>query len=184
MLPRQVIKYIQLIKTGFKKEQIEKMFASLRLFPTPYKGIYYVPSTEEKNGWFIDNPLSIMFRASATFLKTNDIYYSCSTAEEFWGIKWQPTNIIHIVNTKKSGVVDLKKRIERSLNKQTFRAKKIAHLLSFYGNKIVFHKIKSIDDALIKTTPVAAFAAKSQIKKDRKRFHKIIRSQSSAPENR
>ena len=170
LLPRQVIKFNQLIKQGFSSKEITTLSASLKLFPTPFKGIYYIPSRDEREGWFIEKPLSILTKSIAAFLRTDSFYYSCTTAEEFWGIGWRPSGINHIINEKISTRIDLKKRIERNSKKATYRAKKIARLLSFYGEILVFHKIKSIKEAKVKETPYGRFASKIQIKKDKKRF--------------
>ncbi len=170
MLPRQTITYAQLLKEGFAGTEIKKMSASLKLFPTPFKGIYYIPSPEERGAWFIDKPLQVIRKVLRLFLKSEDFYFSCNTAEEFFGIKWTPSNKIHIVNEKRSGRIDLRKRVLQNEKKTTFRAKKIAKILSLYGDLIIFHKTKSIKDAKIKETPYGRFAMRSQIRKDKKKF--------------
>lgn len=170
MLPKQVISYDQLIKEGFKKNEIKKLSASLKIFPTPFKGIYYAPLETERKGGFIEKPLLVLSRAMELFLESKDFYYSCTTAEEYWGVQWQPSGKVHVVNKVKSGRIDLKERIERNKKKKTYRAKKIARLLSYYGNEIIFHKTKSVKDCKIKQTPYGRYAFKSQIKKDRQKF--------------
>ncbi|HLD59902.1 MAG TPA: hypothetical protein VI912_02840 [Candidatus Bilamarchaeaceae archaeon] len=170
MFPRQAISYTQLLKEGFKPQKIFNLVASLKLFPTPFKGIYYIPSNEERRGWFIDKPLLILTRSTELFLKTQYFYFTCSTAEEFFGISWRPKDKIHIVNEKRSGKIDLLERIARNERKGTYRSKKIAQILSYYGNEVIFHKVKSIKGAKFKETPYGRFALRSQIKKDRKTF--------------
>ncbi len=170
MFPRQAISYAQLLKEGLSDREIFNMSASLKLFPTPFKGIYYVPANEEKRGWFLDKPLSIIMKATELFLATDKFYFSCSTAEEFFAIDWRPKEEIHIVNEKRSGRIDLAERIRRNEKKKTFRAKKIAAILSYYGNRIIFHKVKSMKGAKFKETPYGRFALRSQIKKDKRRF--------------
>ncbi|MBI5047166.1 hypothetical protein HZC07_05570 [Candidatus Micrarchaeota archaeon] len=169
MFPRQAISYHQLLKEGFSDKEIFNLSASLKLFPTPFKGIYYVPANEEKRGSFIDKPLSVITKATELFLGTNKFYFSCSTAEEFLGINWRPKEEIHIVNETRSGRINLSERIERNKKKNNYRSKKIALLLSFYGHEIIFHR-GSVDGAKFKETPYGRFALKSQIKKDKKRF--------------
>ena len=169
MFQRQAISYAQLHREGLDDNEIFNLNASLKLFPTPFKGVYYVPSNEEKRGSFIDKPISVITKATELFLGTDNFYFSCSTAEEFLGINWRPKEDIHIVNEKRSGRINLLERIERNERKKTWRAKKIAMLLSFYGHEIIFHR-GSVTDAKFKETPYGRFALKSQIKKDRKRF--------------
>jgi len=156
--------------SGLNKKQIMALSASLKLFPTPFKGIYYIPLEEERKGTFIEKPQVTLSRAVELFLGTKAFYYSCSTAEEFLGIRWRPSGKIHIVNSKRSGRVNLAERVERNRKKGTYRAKKIAKLLSLYGNEIIFHRTKTILKSKTKQTPYGRFALKSQIKEDRKRF--------------
>jgi hypothetical protein len=168
MLPKQAVSYEQL-RSELSKQDISALSAGLRLFPTPFKGIYYVPLEEERKGAFIEKPLKILSQAVALFLGSDEFYFSCRTAEEVLGLNWQPSGSIHIVNRKLSRRINLKKRIESSQSRKSWRAKKIARLLSFYGNEIIFHK-GEVAGAKIKRTPNGRFALKSQIKTDRIRF--------------
>ncbi|MDO8339559.1 MAG: hypothetical protein Q7T16_02780 [Candidatus Burarchaeum sp.] len=170
MLPRQVVSHAQLVKEGLAPAEIANLSAALKIFPTPFKGIYYVPSEEERAGWFMDDPIRVLTLAIALFLSSGKFYYSCATAEEAVGISWRPSGEIHIVNEKVSLKRDIGGRIARNLGKGTFRSGKIGRLLSFYGRKIVFHKVGSIGDAKIRRTPRGSFALRSQIRADRKRF--------------
>ena len=173
MLTRQVITHARLIEEGISRKKIKVMTKILALFPTPFKGIYYIPSPEERKSTSIDKPLMILTRAIAAYLRTKEFYYSCRTAEEFFGINWQPSGEIHIVNTKLSRKIDLKSRITRNEKKNNYRAKRIAKILSLYGREIFFHKIKSINKAKVKQTPYGTFALRSQIKKDKKKFREV-----------
>ncbi|HII53932.1 hypothetical protein COT30_02455 [Candidatus Micrarchaeota archaeon CG08_land_8_20_14_0_20_49_17] len=170
MFPKQIFTYGQLIDSGMKEGEIKKMCASLKLFPTPFKGIYYVPAREEREGWFIEKPSMVLTRAIRAHLGTDSFYCSCATAEEFWGMNWRGSPCTHVVNERLSGWIELKKRIERNLKKGTYRSKKVAHILSYYGDSLVFHKIKNVTDAKTKETPYGKFATKRQILIDRKRF--------------
>lgn len=174
MFPRQAISYNQLLAEGLKAPEIFNLSASLKLFPTPFKGVYYIPSNEERRGWFIDKPLSVLTKATELFLNSQDFYFTCSTAEEFFGISWRPKDDRHIVNEKRSGRIDLRSRIQFNEKKKTFRAKKLALILSYYGNEIIFHKVKSIKGAKFKETPYGRYALRSQIKKDKKRFREKL----------
>lgn len=174
MLPKQAISHAQLLKEGFSKKRIEAMSAAVRLFPTPFKGIYYVPMPEERKGWFIEKPLNALTSALGLFLKGR-FYYSCATAEESLGLKWAPSGEVHVVNEKRSGKVDIEERVKRNERKKTYRAGKMARLLSFYGRTIIFHKTKDVSKAKTRQTPYGRFALRSQIKKDRERFRKGAR---------
>lgn len=175
-LPKQAISFAQLRTEGLSKKDITSMCAALRLFPTPFKGIYYVPLEEERKGAFIEKPLKALSQAVALFLGTKEFYFSCRTAEEELGLNWQPLGSVHIVNPTLSRKISLKGRIRRNQARGTWRARKIARLLSYYGNEIIFHK-GEVAGAKTKQTPYGRFATRSQIKKDRKRFRE--KSQSS-----
>ena len=170
MLPKQAISHRQMLSEGLGKNEIKAMSASLKIFPTPFKGIYYLPSQTERKGWFIEKPLMVLSRSIELFLGNRDFYYSCASAEEFWGIRWRPSGKIHIINEKASLRIDLNERIERNKRKNTYRAKKIAAILSFYGEEIIFHKTASVKECMVKQTPSGRFASKFQVKKDRKKF--------------
>lgn len=184
MLLRQIVNYKSLIKTELNARKINAMAVSLAIFPTPFKGVYYIPTPEERRATIVDKPRLVLTRAIAIYLGTKKFYYSCRTAEEFMGIKWQPSGEIHVVNTRISRVVNLDSRAEKSSNKQNYRAKRIAKILSLYGRKIIFHKVKNVEAAKFKQTPYGNYALRSQIKKDIKRFHRITRSRSLALENK
>ena len=145
------------------------MVANLFLFPTPFKGIYYVPLDDERKGWLLQNPALALREALAVYLKTDKFYYSCRTADEYHGISWHPSGEMHVVNAVRSGKIDLEARIGRNRQKKTWRAKTVARILEFYCRKIIFHK-GEVEGAKLKRTPYGDFALPSQIKKDRKRF--------------
>lgn len=170
MLPRQVTSFAQLANEGLRKEKILSLSHALRLFPTPFKGIYYVPSEEERKGRFIERPLRVLCAALPFFLGTSKFYFSCRTAEEHLGIAWQPYGQVHIVNLAKSGRIQLAKRAASKLSSGTYRARNVSRILSYYGNEIIFHKVPSLEKAKFKDTPYGRFALRSQIKADRKRF--------------
>ena len=173
LLPKQAVSFKQLRAEGLSKQDIFAMCAALKLFPTPFKGIYYLPIEEERKGAFIEKPLKVLFQAASLFLGSTDIYFSCRTAEEALGLYWQPSGNVHIVKRKLSRRINLKRRIEQSQARNTWRARKIARLLSFYGNEIIFHK-GDVTGAKAKQTPYGRFAIRSQIKADRKRFREKL----------
>ena len=170
MLPKQTISFTQLRKEGVSQAKIKGMLMSLRLFPTPFKGIYYVPLEEERGGWYIEKPKLALYQSLAHYLGTKEFYFSCTTAEEEAGISWHPSGEIHVVNKVRSGKIDLVARAERNEESGTFRSKKIARILLMYARKIVFHKVPAISGAKLRRTPYGDYALPSQIKRDRKRF--------------
>ena len=170
MLPRQVISFEQVFRETGSQSKAKALFASLKLFPTPFKGIYYVPMDSERQGWNIDSPLRVLSQALEMHLHGGKFYYSCQTAKEFLGESWHPAGEIHVVNIELSGKISLKEKIGRNLQKGTYRSKKIAHLLSLYGNLIIFHKIKTLSGTKTRSTPAGVFATKRQLRKDEKKI--------------
>ncbi|MEK6978627.1 MAG: hypothetical protein AABW86_00245 [Candidatus Micrarchaeota archaeon] len=170
MLIKQVVSHKSLLESGTPRAKIRVMSTNLVLFPTPFKKIYYLPSPEERKATTIDKPTLVLTRAIAAYLGTDQFYYSCRTAEEFFAIKWQPIGEVHVINTKLSRKINLEVRTNRNLKKNNYRAKRIADILSIYGRIIIFHKVKSIAGAKFKRTPYGAYALRSQIRKDKKRF--------------
>jgi len=169
LLPKQAVSFAQLRADGLSKSDILSLSAGLKLFPTPFKGIYYVPLEEERRSAFIEKPLKVLAQAVSLFLGNKDFYLSCRTAEEALGIAWQQSGSVHIVNPALSRRINLRKRIERSEGSSTWRARKIAKILSSYGNEIVFHR-GATAKAKTKETPYGRFALRSQITRDEKRF--------------
>lgn len=169
MLVRQITTRDDL-REEMPMRKIRVMAISLALFPTPFKGIYYVPTSDERKATTLSQPELILTKAIRAFLGTNDFYYSCRTAEERWAMKWQPIGHVHVVNTVLSRTMNLQVRAEKSKSKGNARARRVAKILSFYGSKIIFHKVKSVEGAKIKRTLYGAYALKPQIKIDKKRF--------------
>ena len=168
----QAISFAQLRKEGHTGRAIRGMLARLLIFPTPFKGIYYVPTQDERGGWLIKRPELALKQAFSIYLGTGSFYYSCKTAEEFHGMDWHRYGRVHIVNSVRSGRINLNERITRNRKKKTWRAKQVARILEFYGNEIIFHRADaaSIGRAKLKRTPYGDYALASQIKRDRKRF--------------
>lgn len=170
LLPNQVISFQMLRKMGYTKEDIEKMRTAFVLFPTPFKGIYYVPMSDEKKSRTIHEPLKILTMSIQLYLKTDSFYYTGRTAEEWYGIEWHPSGIVHIVNSILSKKINLEKRVDAKQKKKTYYSKHIASILSQYGRSLIFHRYKTFSEAKFTRTPTGNFATKRQLRKDKKRF--------------
>ncbi len=172
MLPYQVVTFAQLRREGLSQREIFNLNASLKLFPTPFKGIYYVPGQDERAAWTIGSPMRVLSYAIEMFLGDEKFYYTGLGAKRQLGIIWQDVNRVDVVNADFAGRINLRARIERNEKKKTFRAKKIARLLEFYGDEIVFHKVKKFEKCHFKPTPQGNYATAGQVKKDAQRFGK------------
>jgi hypothetical protein len=171
-IPGYAISLAKLYAHGLKRKEIGSMATNLYFFPTPFKGIYYIPTQDERGGWLLARPELALKQAIAIYLGTSNFYYSCKTAEERFGIDWHASGEVHVVNPVRSGRIDLQARIERNRKKKTWRAKQVARILEFYASKIVFHRADEawVQKAKLKRTPYGDFAMPSQIKRDRRRF--------------
>jgi len=169
------VTFAQLKKEGLDGQAIKNLYARLRLFPTPFKGIYYVPGEEERASWSLSNPARVLDRSIRHFLDSDQFYYTGSVAEQKLGLRWQTTRQTQVVNPDFAGRINLRKRIERNGKKTTFRAKKIARILGFYGDELVFHKVKNFGKCRFKPTPNGNYATLGQVKKDKERFGKTGR---------
>ncbi len=170
MLPYQVVTFSQLRREGLSQGEVFNLNASLRLFPTPFKGIYYVPGEEERASWSIGSPARVRTHSIRMFLGDEKFYYSGLGAKQHLGLIWQPSSRIDIVNSHFAGRINLRARVERNEKKTTFRAKKIARILGFYGDELVFHKVKNFEKCKFKPTPNGNYATLGQLKKDNERF--------------
>jgi len=171
MLRKNCITYEQLLKE-FPAEKVGKMMVTLELFPTPFKGIYYAPIPQERKAAYIESPRSALTRSISLFLKKQPFYYSCTTALEAAGRRWQPSGEIHVVNGAISKRIDLVKRIQRNEKRNTLRARKIAGILEQYGRLILFHRNKEFEKSKFRHTPYGPYATIGQAKKDIRRFHR------------
>ncbi len=170
LLPSQALTFASLRKTGYPPSKINGMAVSLALFPTPFKGIYYAPFPDERKSRQIRDPMKVLTSSIALYLKSDQFYYSCRTAEEWAGIEWHPSGVIHVVNTALSKRIDLEKRWARKKAKKTYYSKTSAYILSQYGKEIVFHRCADISGSRYRGTPSGRFATKRQIQIDKKRF--------------
>ncbi len=170
-LPNQAISFEQLIKKGFSKERITTLYSTLKLFPTPFKGIYYAPMETEHKGEFIEKPFLVLSQAISLFLENDDFYFSCSTAEQIMNPNnGQVHESVHIVNSRLSRKINIRSRADWNNSKGNWRSRRIAKLLSFYGDEILFHKTSKAANTQTNKTQYGRIATGLQAQADKKRF--------------
>ncbi len=86
-------------------------YNTLKIFPTPFKGIYYIPFETERKAFYITNPYEILFRAAKLFLKGKPAYYGLRTALYLERKIWNPVSA-DIINESVS------KRVEKPKEKK------------------------------------------------------------------
>jgi len=112
-----------------------KLYSELRIFPTPFKGIYYAPYETERNSWCVTGPLKVIFMACHYYLGSDDYYYGLDTALYYLHIKWQCPEI-HVMNPA------ISRRISKKLPSQNYwRGKTVGKIMQCYPQTIQFHRM-------------------------------------------
>jgi hypothetical protein len=114
-----------------------KLSRELHIFPTPFKGIYYVPYETERDGWYITDPHLVVFKAAQLYLKSDECYLGLYSALYYQREIWNALGT-DIINKK------ISRKITRKLpSKKYWRGKIINKIMSSYAFPIRFHKIKN-----------------------------------------
>jgi len=170
LLPNSVIRFSTLKKSGYQEGEIKNKVVSFTLFPTPFKGIYYIPFEDERKSRTLHDPIKALTMSIESYLGSDRFYYTCRSALEWLGIEWHPSGLVHIANEKISKRIGLESRVSGKRKKKTYYSKTSAEILAQYGREIIFHKCENLDDAKYKETPSGRFATEKQVKEDKKRF--------------
>ncbi len=112
-----------------------KLYSELRIFPTPFKGIYYVPYETERNSWYVTDPLKVIFMACHYYLGGDDYYYGLGTALYYLNVKWQCPEA-HVMNPA------ISRRVSRKLPAQSYwRGRAVGKIMQCYPQTIQFHRM-------------------------------------------
>lgn len=117
----------------------KKLYSALKVFPTPFKGIYYVPYETEIKGKYISDPALVVYSAIGLYLKSSEYYCALNTALYYLRIVWNLSGF-DVINKK------ISRRIIRKLPSQKYwRGKVITKLMKSYPFPIRLHKVKKIN---------------------------------------
>lgn len=142
--------------------EIKKLCSELKLFPTPFKRIWYSPYETERKGFYITDPLKVLFQACGNYLGTKEYYYGLSTAEYLQNKRWQYSEA-HIINRMLSRI------IERKLPKGNYwRAKAIRKIMSSYPSRIRIHRLNDFTMEGTKKIGILIFSGAKKTEKDRR----------------
>ena len=135
-----------------------KLYSELKLFPTPFKGIYYAPYETERDSWAITDPLKVLFSAARICLGTDQYYYGLRTALYFLRQEWHCPEA-HIMNGQ------ISRRINRTLPEENYwRGKIIRKILNSFPSQISFHRIAGFSmDGTGKSGTIAFSSGKKTI---------------------
>ena len=116
-----------------------KLYQELKIFPTPFKGIYYVPYDSERNGWYVTDPHLVLYKATRLYLETDEYYFGLYTALYFNRVIWNAMGA-DIVNPK------ISRKIGRKLpSKSYWRGEVVNKIMSGYPFPIRLHRIRNFD---------------------------------------
>ncbi len=151
-----------------KKFSFSKALGSLYIFPTFFKGVYYVPLEREKKGHFIARPSEFFYKLFDFVYGRKNWYWSLSTAARHYGLEWSTTKILEIVAHRRYKTISVIDRFESLEKKSSYRSKILAQIFGSLGiNSVFIHKGKK--DFLREITidsEVGPMETKERLKKD------------------
>jgi hypothetical protein len=162
-----------------KKYSLQKALSSLYIIPTFFRGIYYIPTSRERKGHFIENKQDFFTSLFNFYYGKKKWYWGLSTAARHYGLEWSATKILEIVAQKKSKTIDVSNKIVSLQKKKSYRSATLAKYLSSLDvNLIYIHKgnQKSLLSITIDET-IGPVCKKEQILKDIEKFISKIRNQ-------
>lgn len=163
-----------------QKYSFQKALSSLYIIPTFFKGIYYVPTTRERKGHFIENKQDFFTSSFNLQYGRKRWYWALSTAARYYGFEWSATRILEIVTMKKSKTIMISERISSLQDKRSYRS---ATLADYYNsldvNTIYIHKGKQKSLESVKINgELGPVCTKDQLFKDVKQYRSKVRNQS------
>ena len=120
-------------------EDANRLARELKIFPTPFKGIYYVPYESERSGWYVTDPLSVIYKAAGLYLKTDEYYFGLNSALYYNRTIWNAVGV-DIINRK------ISRTISRKLPSEKYwRGKATRKIMSGYPFPVRFHRIRNLN---------------------------------------
>jgi hypothetical protein len=163
-----------------KNYSLQKALSSLYIIPTFFRGIYYIPTSREKKGHFIENKQDFFTHLFDFHYDRKKWYWGLSTAARYYGTEWSSTKILEIVAQGKSKTINVSDKILSLQKKRSYRSATLSKYLSSLDvNLIYIHKgnQESLSSIKIDET-VGPVCAKEQILKDIEKFTSKIRNRS------
>jgi len=161
-----------------KNYSLQKALSSLYIIPTFFRGIYYIPTSRERKGHFIERKQDFFTSLFDFHYGKKKWYWGLSTAARHYGIEWSATKILEIVAQEKSKTINVSDKIFSLQKKKSYRsATLVKYLTSLDVNLIYIHKgnQKSLSSIKIDET-IGPVCKKEQIPKDIEKFISKIRN--------
>ncbi len=161
-----------------KKYPFQKALTSLYIIPTFFRGIYYIPTSLERKGHFIEMKQDFFTTLFDFYYGKKKWYWALSTAARYYGIEWSATKILEIITLNKSKTINLSNKILSLQKKKSYRSATLAKYLSSLDVNIIYiHKgnQESLSSIKIDET-LGPVCSKKQIPKDIEKFISKIRN--------
>ena len=120
-------------------EGATRLAKQLKVFPTPFKVIYYVPYESERSGWYVTDPRSVIFSAARIDLGSDEYYFGLNSSLYYNRIIWNAVGV-DIINRRISRTIKRKMPSEKY-----WRGKVIRKIMSGYPFPVRFHRIMDFD---------------------------------------
>ena len=134
------------------------LYREMKIFPTPFKGIYYVPYESERNGWYVTDPHLVVFKAARLYLRSDGYYFGLYSALYYQRVIWNAVST-DVINAK------LSRKISRKMpSKKYWRGGIINKIMAGYPSPVRFHRITgfSLKGTVKKGTVVFSDADKTR----------------------
>jgi len=161
-----------------KKYSLQKALSSLYIIPTFFRGIYYIPTSRERKGHFIERKQEYLTSLFDFHYGKKKWYWGLSTAARHYGIEWSATKILEIVAQEKSKTINVSDKVLSLQKKKSYRSASLAkYLSSLEINLIYIHKGNQESLSSIKIDEmIGPVCTKEQIPRDIEKFYSKIRN--------
>ena len=161
-----------------KKYSLQKALSSLYIIPTFFRGIYYIPTSRERKGHFIERKQEYLTSLFDFHYGKKKWYWGLSTAARHYGIEWSATKILEIVAQEKSKTINVSDKVLSLQKKKSYRSASLAkYLSSLEINLIYIHKGNQESLLSIKIDEmIGPVCTKEQIPRDIEKFTSKIRN--------
>jgi len=160
-----------------KKYSLQKALSSLYIIPTFFRGTYYIPTSRERKGHFIERKQDFFTTLFDVHYGKKKWYWGLSTAARHYGLEWSATRILEIVALEKTKTINVSDKILSLQKKKSYRSAMLEKYLSSLDVNVIFiHKGNQKSLSLIKIDEtIGPVCIKEQILKDIEKFDSKIR---------
>lgn len=137
-----------------------RLYREMKIFPTPFRGIYYAPYETERTGWYITDPLQTIFQAVRLYLNGAPYYFGLYSAAYYNRQIWNAAGV-DIINPGLS-----RRMVRRLPSEKYWRGKIISRIMRAYPFPIRFHRMKNFSLGGVDRKGPILFSTKEKTRKD------------------